>query len=155
MDPPVAEGGRLRPLGTGKTFFLEALGLRVVKAGMRVACFLLEDLGALMRGHRSDNSVTRVVIRILHAIAIDGMWLLLLGTNAAEGLHRLVDVAFKKQSIASSLILHPGGFGELMPETLATATVDRLLYPAHVGRNPGELICLKKALAGESVIPMN
>ncbi|MFB9645581.1 hypothetical protein [Microbacterium terregens] len=37
------------PSGTGKAFFLEALGQQVVEAGMRVARFRLEDLGALMR----------------------------------------------------------------------------------------------------------
>ena len=61
------------PSGTGKTFFLEALGQQVVEAGMRVAWFRLEDLGALVRAHRSDDSVNRVVARILRAdlIVID------------------------------------------------------------------------------------
>jgi DNA replication protein DnaC len=35
--------------GTGKTFFLEALGQQAVEAGMRVAWFRLEDLGVLIR----------------------------------------------------------------------------------------------------------
>ena len=55
------------PSGTGKTFFLEALGQQAVEAGLRVAWFRLEDLGALMRAHRSDDSVTKVVARILRA----------------------------------------------------------------------------------------
>ena len=38
------------PSGTGKTFFLEALGQQVVEAGMRVAWFALED----RRPRRSD-----------------------------------------------------------------------------------------------------
>ena len=49
------------PSGTGKTFFLEALGQHVVEAGMRVAWFTLEDLGALIRAHRTDDTVTRAV----------------------------------------------------------------------------------------------
>ncbi|WP_277612380.1 ATP-binding protein [Cryobacterium lyxosi] len=44
--------------GTGKTFFFEALDQQVVEAGMRVAWFRLEDLGALMRAHRADDSIT-------------------------------------------------------------------------------------------------
>ena len=35
------------PSGTGKTFLLEALGQQAVEAGLRVAWFRLEDLGAL------------------------------------------------------------------------------------------------------------
>nr|WP_241990976.1 ATP-binding protein [Cryobacterium gelidum] len=53
------------PSGTRKTFVFEALGQQVVEAGMRVAWFRLDDLGALMRAHHADDSVTRVVARIL------------------------------------------------------------------------------------------
>nr|WP_277604004.1 ATP-binding protein [Agrococcus sp. ARC_14] len=52
------------------------------------------------------------------------------GDVAAEGLYRLVDAAYEKRSIAISSNLHPAGFDELMPKTLATATVDRLLHHA-------------------------
>jgi DNA replication protein DnaC len=48
------------PSGTGKTFFLEALGQQAVEAGMRVAWFKLEDLGVLIRAHRTDDSVTQI-----------------------------------------------------------------------------------------------
>ena len=40
--------------------------------------------------------------------------------------------AYEKRSIAISSNIHPSGFDELMPKTLATATVDRLLHHAHV-----------------------
>jgi DNA replication protein DnaC len=145
------------PSGTGKTFFLEALGQQVVEAGMRVAWFRLEDLGALMRAHRSDDSVTRVVARILRAdlVVIDDIGLLPVGTDAAEGLYRLVDAAYEKRSIAVSSNLHPAGFDELMPKTLATATVDRLLHHAHVCQTSGDSIRLTEALAGKGVTPMN
>ena len=59
------------PSGTGKTFFLEALGQQAVEAGMRVAWFRPENLGALVRAHRSDDSVSRVVARILRADLIE------------------------------------------------------------------------------------
>lgn len=145
------------PSGTGKTFFLEALGQQVVEAGMRVAWFRLEDLGALMRAHRADDSVTRVVSRILRAdlIVIDDIGLLPVGTDAAEGLYRLVDAAYEKRSIAVSSNLHPSAFDELMPKTLATATVDRLLHHAHICQTAGESIRLTEALAGKGVTAMN
>jgi DNA replication protein DnaC len=145
------------PSGTGKTFFLEALGQQIVEAGMRVAWFRLEDLGALMRAHRADDSVTRVVSRILRAdlIVIDDIGLLPVGTDAAEGLYRLVDAAYEKRSIAVSSNLHPSAFDELMPKTLATATVDRLLHHAHICQTAGESIRLTEALAGKGVTAMN
>ena len=38
------------PSGTGKTFLLEALGQQAVEAGLHVAWFSLEQLGALVAG---------------------------------------------------------------------------------------------------------
>lgn len=145
------------PSGTGKTFFLEALGQQAVEAGMRVAWFRLEDLGALVRAHRSDDSVSRVVARILRAdlVVVDDIGLLEVGADAAEGLYRLVDAAYEKRSIAVSSNLHPAGFDALMPKTLATATVDRLLHHAHVCQTSGDSIRLTQALAGKGVTPMS
>ncbi|MCZ2404080.1 ATP-binding protein [Paenarthrobacter sp. Z7-10] len=145
------------PSGTGKTFFLEALGQQAVEAGKRVAWFRLEDLGALVRAHRSDDSVSRVVARILRAelIIVDDIGLLEVGADAAEGLYRLVDAAYEKRSIAVSSNLHPAGFDALMPKTLATATVDRLLHHAHVCQTSGDSIRLTQALAGKGVTPMS
>ena len=87
-------------------------------------------------------------------IVIDDIGLLAVGTDAAEGLYRLVDAAYEKRSIAVSSNLHPAGFDELMPKTLATATVDRLLHHAHVCQTSGESIRLTQALAGKGVAPM-
>ncbi|WP_372697283.1 IS21-like element helper ATPase IstB [Arthrobacter sp. JSM 101049] len=145
------------PSGTGKTFFLEALGQHAVESGMRVAWFRLEDLGALVRAHRSDDSVSKVVARILRAdlVVVDDIGLLEVGADAAEGLYRLVDAAYEKRAIAISSNLHPAGFDELMPKTLATATVDRLLHHAHLCQTSGESIRLTQALAGKGVTAMN
>ena len=49
----------------------------------------------------------------------------------------------------------PVGFDELMPKTLATATVDRLLHHAHICQTSGDSIRLTEALAGKGVIAMN
>jgi len=110
-----------------------------------------------MRAHRSDDSVTRVVARILRAdlIVVDDIGLLEVGADAAEGLYRLVDAAYEKRSIAVSSNLHPAGFDELMPKTLATATVDRLLHHAHVCQTSGDSIRLTQALAGKGVTAMS
>jgi IstB-like ATP binding protein len=44
---------------------------------------------------------------------------------------------------------------ELMPKTLATATVDRLLHHAHVCQTSGDSVRLSQAMAGKGVIALN
>ena len=145
------------PSGTGKTFLLEALGQHAVEAGCKVAWFSLEDLGALLRRHRADDTVTKAIARVLRAdvIMIDDIGLLPVSGDAAEGLYRLVDAAYEKRSIALSSNLHPSAFDELMPKTLATATVDRLLHHAHICQTSGDSVRLTQALAGKGVTPLN
>jgi DNA replication protein DnaC len=145
------------PAGTGKTFFLEALGQQAVEAGKHVAWFTLEALGVLVRRHRADDSVTKAITRILRAdlVVVDDIGLLPVGPDAAEGLYRLVDAAYEKRSIAVSSNLHPSGFDEIMPKTLATATVDRLLHHAHLCQTTGDSIRLSQALAGKGVTPLH
>ena len=145
------------PSGTGKTFLLEALGQAAVQAGKHVAWFTLEQLGVLIRRHRADDSVTKAIGRILRAdlVVVDDIGLLPVGPDAAEGLYRLVDAAYEKRSVAVSSNLHPSGFDELMPKTLATATVDRLMHHAHLCQTSGDSIRLTQALSGKGVIPLN
>ena len=145
------------PSGTGKTFFLEALGQHAVVQGLRVAWFTLEDLGHLLRRHRADDTVTKAIARILRAdvVVVNDIGLLPVSHDAAEGLYRLVDAAYEKRSVAVSSNLHPSGFDELMPKTLATATVDRLLHHAHVCQTSGESVRLTQAFAGQGVTPLH
>jgi DNA replication protein DnaC len=141
------------PAGTGKTFFLEALGQAAVEAGHHVAWFTLEALGGLVRRHRADDTVTKAIARILRAdlVVVDDIGLLPVGPDAAEGLYRLVDAAYEKRSIAVSSNIHPSGLDEIMPKTLATATVDRLLHHAHLCQTTGDSIRLSQALSGKGV----
>jgi len=145
------------PSGTGKTFFLEALGQAVIETGRRVVWFTLEHLGGLVAAHRADDTVTKAVARILRAelVVIDDIGLLPVSHDAAEGLYRIVDAAYEKRSIALSSNLHPAGFDELMPKTLATATVDRLLHHAHICQTSGDSIRLTQALDGKGVMPLH
>ena len=145
------------PSGTGKTFLLEALGQHAVEEGLKVAWFTLEDLGVLLRRHRADDTVTKAITRVLRAdlVVVDDIGLLPVAQDAAEGLYRLVDAAHEKRSIAISSNLHPAAFDELMPKTLATATVDRLLHHAHVCQTTGKSVRLTQALAGQGVSPLN
>jgi len=145
------------PSGTGKTFLLEALGQHAVEQGLRVGWFTLEDLGVLLRRHRADDTVTKAIARVLRAdlVVVDDIGLLPVSQDAAEGLYRLVDAAYEKRSVAISSNLHPASFDELMPKTLATATVDRLLHHAHVCQTSGESVRLSQALAGDGVTPLS
>ena len=79
--------------------------------------FTIEDLGALVRRHRADDSIAR--------------------------------------AIAVSSNLHPSGFDEIMPKTLATATVDRLLHHAHVVVTDGDSFRLTEATTGKGVKPFS
>jgi DNA replication protein DnaC len=144
------------PSGTGKTMFLEAIGHTAVEAGKRVAWFSLENLGVLVRRHRADDTVTRAMARILRAdlVVVDDIGLLPVAQDAAEGLYRLVDAAYEKRSVAVSSNLHPSGFDEIMPKTLAGATVDRLLHHAHLCATVGDSVRLAQATTGKGVTPL-
>lgn len=144
------------PSGTGKSMLLEALGHAAVESGRRVAWFSLEGLGVLVRRHRADDSVTGAIGRILRAelIVVDDIGLLGVGPDAAEGLYRLVDAAYERRSVAISSNLHPSGFDELMPKSLATATVDRLMHHAHLCATGGESVRLAQAVSGLGVIAL-
>ena len=62
------------------------------------------------------------------------------------------DAAYEKRSIALTSNIHPAGFDKLMPKTLATATVDRLLHHAHVLLTDGtDSYRLAQATAGKGV----
>ena len=144
------------PSGTGKSHFCEALGQAAVDAGMTVAWFTIEDLGAMTRRHRADDSMTRAVTRLVRTdlIIVDDIGLLPVSPDAAEGFYRLVDAAYERRSLAVSSNLHPSGFDEIMPKTLATATVDRLLHHAHVVVTQGESFRLNQATTGKGVKPL-
>jgi DNA replication protein DnaC len=145
------------PSGTGKSHFCEALGQAAVEAGMTVAWFTIEDLGVLVRRHRADDSITRAMTRLIRTdlIIIDDIGLLPVSPDAAEGFYRLVDAAYERRALAVSSNLHPSGFDEIMPKTLATATVDRLLHHAHVVVTQGDSFRLAQATSGKGVMPLS
>ncbi|MCX5207660.1 IS21-like element helper ATPase IstB [Streptomyces sp. NBC_00237] len=143
------------PSGTGKSHFTEALGQTAVEAGLAVAWFTIEDLGMLVRRHRADDSIARALAKIVRSdlIIVDDIGLLPVSEDAAEGFYRLADAAYERRSIAVSSNLHPSGFDEIMPTTLATATVDRLLHHAHVTVTQGDSFRFTEATTGKGVKP--
>jgi DNA replication protein DnaC len=144
------------PSGTGKSHLLEALGHAAIERGAHVYWFSLEALGGLVHRHRADDTMTRAIRKIMRAdlVCIDDIGLLPVSADTAEALYRVVDAAYEKRSIALSSNLHPAGFDELMPKTIANATVDRLLHHAHVVVTTGDSIRLTQATRGKGVKPL-
>jgi DNA replication protein DnaC len=144
------------PSGTGKSHLLEALGHAAIAHGAHVSWFSLETLGGLMHRHRADDTMSKAIRKIMRAdlICIDDIGLLPVATETAEALYRVVDAAYEQRSIALSSNLHPAGFDELMPKTIANATVDRLLHHAHIVITTGDSIRLTQATRGKGVMPL-
>jgi len=144
------------PSGTGKSHLLEALGHTAVDAQMSVAWFSVEDLGAVVRRHRVDDTVSKAFASLASVtlVIVDDIGLLPISSDAAEGLYRLVDANYERRSVALSSNLHPSGFDQLMDRTIASALVDRLLHHAHVIVTEGESIRLVDATSGKGVEPL-
>ena len=127
------------PSGTGKSHFCEALGQLAIDTGRTVAWFGIDELGALVRRHRADDTVTRAMSdharrpdrgrRHRHAAG---------RPRRRRGVLPAGGCRLRATGLAVSSNPHPAGFDELMPKTLATATVDRLLHHAHVCVTQGE-----------------
>jgi DNA replication protein DnaC len=141
------------PSGTGKSHFVEALAHAAIEADLRVAWFTLESLANAIGRAKADGSVARTVARICRVdlIVVDDIGMLPVGQDAAEAFYRIVDAAYERRSIAVTSNIHPSGFDTIMPKTLATATVDRLLHHAHLVATGGDSHRLQQALTGKGV----
>jgi DNA replication protein DnaC len=145
------------PSGTGKSHFIEALGHHAIDKGKTVAWHTPETLAQLIHRHRADDSVNRAVQKLIRAdlVVIDDVGLLPISPDAAEAMFRVIDAAYERRSVALSSNIHPSGFDELMPKTIATATVERLLHHAHVLITDGQdSYRLAQATAGKGVKPL-
>lgn len=145
------------PSGTGKSHFVEALAHAAIEKDLRVCWFTLESLTATIGKAKVDASIARTISKICSCdlIVIDDIGMLPAGQEAAEAFYRVIDAAYERRSIAVTSNIHPSGFDSIMPKTLATATVDRLLHHAHLVTTKGDSHRLAEALAGKGVIPLN
>ena len=144
------------PSGTGKSHFVEALAHAAIATDLRVAWFTLESLTATIGRARVDASIAKVVARICRSdlIVIDDIGSLPAGQDAAEAFYRVIDAAYERRSVAVTSNIKPSGFDTIMPKTLATTTVDRLLHHAHQVLTDGRSQRLAQALAGKGVVPL-
>jgi DNA replication protein DnaC len=145
------------PSGSGKSHFVEGLSHAAIEQDLRVAWFTLESLTAAISKAKIDASVARTVARICRCdlIVVDDIGMLPAGQDAAEAFYRVVDAAYERRSVAVTSNIHPSGFDSIMPKTLATATVDRLLHHAHLVLTKGDSHRLAEALAGKGVVPLS
>ena len=97
-------------------------------------------------GHRRRDARLLVRPRIPHRRGRPG---------SQDAFYRLVDTTNERRSLAVTSNLHPAGFDTIMPKTLATAAVDRLLHHAHVIITEGTSLRLAEATAGRGVVPLN
>jgi DNA replication protein DnaC len=145
------------PSGTGKSHYVEALGHLAIDQGKTVVWHTLDTLTGLLRRHRADDSVHKAISKLTRAdlIVIDDVGLLPVSVEAAEALFRVIDAAYERRSIALTSNIHPATFDELMPKTMAAATVERLLHHAHVVLTDGsESYRLAQATTGKGVRPL-
>jgi DNA replication protein DnaC len=145
------------PSGSGKSHFIEALGHHAIDQGKTVAWHTPETLAAMIHRHRADDSINRAINKLIRTdlICIDDVGLLPITAEAAEAMFRVIDAAYERRSVALSSNIHPSGFDELMPKTIATATVERLLHHAHVLITDGQdSYRLAQATAGKGVQPL-
>jgi DNA replication protein DnaC len=144
------------PSGTGKSHFVEALCHLAIDKDLRVSWFTLETLAAAIGRAKVDGTISRAIGRICRSdiIVVDDIGLLPVSHDTAEAFYRVVDAVYERRSIAVTSNIHPSGFDTIMPKTLATATVDRLMHHAHFVETSGESHRLAEALSGRGVRPL-
>jgi len=133
------------PSGTGKSHFAEALAHKAI-----------DSLTAVIGRAAVDGTTAKAIAKITRCdlITVDDIGMLPAGQAAAEALYRLVDAAYERRSLIVTSNLHPSGLDTIMPKTLATATVDRLLHHAHLVITEGKSLRLAEATAGKGVTPL-
>lgn len=141
------------PAGTGKSHLLAALARNIVEQGGRAAWLTIDRLDDLVAAHQIDHTLEKRILRLtkVDLVVIDDIGLLPISENAAQGLYRIVEACYERTSLAITTNLHPAKFDQLMPKTIATATVDRLMHHAHITQTQGDSIRMTQALAGKRV----
>lgn len=144
------------PSGTGKTHLLQAIARAEVTQGGVAHWLTLPILEETLNAYRIDYKIEKKINQLAKAslIIIDDIGLLPISDQAAEGLYRLVEACYEKTSIALSGNIHPSEFDKIMPRTLATATVDRLLHHAHIHITTGDSYRMTQALNGAGTQPI-
>jgi DNA replication protein DnaC len=145
------------PAGTGKSHLLLGIGEAAVVAGRRVRYLPAASLVETLYGGLADNSVGRVIERLLRhdLVIIDDLGFAPLDDVGSQLLFRFVAAAYEHRSLGVASHWPFESWGRFLPEhTTAVAMLDRLLHHATTVVTSGDSYRMKEARArGGALLP--
>jgi DNA replication protein DnaC len=136
------------PAGTGKSHLLLGIGEAAVVSGRRVRYLPAASLVETLYGGLADNSVGRVIERLLRAdlVIIDDLGFAPLDDVGSQLLFRFVAAAYEHRSLGVASHWPFESWGRFLPEhTTAVALLDRLLHHATTVVTSGDSYRMKEA----------
>ena len=136
------------PAGTGKSHILLGLGEAAVVAGRRVRYLPAATLVETLYGGLADNSVGRVIERLLRhdLVIVDDLGFAPLDDTGSDLLFRFVAAAYEHRSLGVASHWPFESWGRFLPEhTTAVALLDRLLHHATTVVTSGDSYRMKEA----------
>jgi len=144
------------PAGTGKSHVLLGLGEAAVVAGRRVRYLPAASLVETLYGGLADNSVGRVIERLLRhdLVIIDDLGFAPLDDVGSQLLFRFVAAAYEHRSLGVASHWPFESWGRFLPEhTTAVALLDRLLHHATTVVTSGDSYRMKEARQRGGALP--
>ena len=136
------------PAGTGRSHLLLGIGEAAVVSGRRVRYLPAAGLVETLYGGLADNSVGRVIERLLRAdlVIIDDLGFAPLDDVGSQLLFRFVAAAYEHRSLGVASHWPFESWGRFLPEhTTAVALLDRLLHHATTVVTSGDSYRMKEA----------
>ena len=136
------------PAGTGKSHILLGLGDAAVVAGRRVRYLPAASLVETLYGGLADNSVGRVIDRLLRhdLVIVDDLGFAPLDDVGSQLLFRFVAAAYEHRSLGVASHWPFESWGRFLPEhTTTVAMLDRLLHHATTVVTSGDSYRMKEA----------
>ena len=144
------------PAGTGKSHILLGLGEAAVVRGWKVRYLPAAALVETLYGGLADNSVGRVIERLLRAdlVIVDDLGFAPLDDVGSDLLFRFVAAAYEHRSLGVASHWPFESWGRFLPEhTTAVALLDRLLHHATTVVTSGDSYRMKEARARGGGLP--
>ena len=144
------------PAGTGKSHVLLGIGEAAVVAGRKVRYLPAAGLVETLYGGLADNSVGRVIERLLRhdLVIVDDLGFAPLDDTGSDLLFRFVAAAYEHRSLGVASHWPFESWGRFLPEhTTAVALLDRLLHHATTVVTSGDSYRMKEARARGGGLP--